>query len=167
MKKIFSFFFVFLLNFNNLNANDGIYFLDIDYILNNSNHGKLIINKLQEISTKNNSLLKKNEEELSSIEDEITKVKNVISKDELNKKIESFKKKVSEYRILKKSKSEEFNKLKKIELDNFFKKITPLIETFMQTKSIKIILDKKNIFIADSNYDITEDLIKYLNEKIN
>ena len=37
----------------------------------------------------------------------------------------------------------------------------------MKIKSIKIIIDRKNIFIADSNYDITEDLIKYLNEKIN
>ena len=36
----------------------------------------------------------------------------------------------------------------------------------MNIKSIKIILDKKNIFIANSNYDITTELIKFLNEKL-
>ena len=37
----------------------------------------------------------------------------------------------------------------------------------MKLKSIKIIIDRKNIFIADSNYDITNELIQFLNEKIN
>ena len=35
----------------------------------------------------------------------------------------------------------------------------------MEKKSIKIILDKKNIFIANSNYDITSELIDFLNNK--
>ena len=35
----------------------------------------------------------------------------------------------------------------------------------MEKKSIKIILDKKNIFIANSNYDITSELIDFLNSK--
>ena len=46
-------------------------------------------------------------------------------------------------------------------------RISPVVEEFMKLKSIKIIIDRKNIFIADSNYDITNELIKFLNEKIN
>ena len=33
----------------------------------------------------------------------------------------------------------------------------------MKKNSIVIIIDKKNIFIADKNYDITNELIKEIN----
>ena len=36
----------------------------------------------------------------------------------------------------------------------------------MEENSIKLIMDKKNIFIANSNYDITDPLINFLNKKI-
>ena len=48
----------------------------------------------------------------------------------------------------------------------FFNKIRPLIEEFMEINSIKLILDKKNIFIANAKYDITEPLIDFLNLKL-
>ena len=56
--------------------------------------------------------------------------------------------------------------MKNKELELFFKKITPIIEEFMEINSIKLIMDKKNIFIANANYDITEELIMYLNSKL-
>ena len=62
--------------------------------------------------------------------------------------------------------SNEFDNFKNNELEIYFKKITPIIEEFMNIKSIKIILDKKNIFIANANYDITDELIEFLNNKI-
>ena len=42
----------------------------------------------------------------------------------------------------------EFNQKKKIEFDEFFKKITPIIENYVSEKKIDIVLDKKNIFVA-------------------
>ena len=35
----------------------------------------------------------------------------------------------------------------------------------MEINSIKIIIEKKNIFIAKANYDITDALIEFLNTK--
>ena len=55
--------------------------------------------------------------------------------------------------------------MKNDEIEKFFKKITPFIEEFMRKNSIKIILDKKNIFIANSNYDITNQIVEFLNTK--
>ena len=40
----------------------------------------------------------------------------------------------------------EFKSLRSKELNNYFNKITPLIEEFMSDKSIKIIFDKKYIY---------------------
>ena len=155
---------LFLLFLNNSNASEGFYFIDVDYIFKNSNYGKKIISKLEEQNQKNISELKIKETELKDLESQISKQKNIISKDELNKKVENLKIKISSYKIEKENKIEDFKKLKSNELNNFFKEITPLLEEFMKINSIKILLDRKNIFIADSNYDITIKILEYLNK---
>ena len=50
--KYIIFFFIFILHFSS-NAKDGVFFLDLDYLLNNSNYGKKIIQKLKKINDKN------------------------------------------------------------------------------------------------------------------
>ena len=165
MKKYIIFFLLFILSFPT-NSQEGIFFLDVDYLINNSNYGKKIVQKLNKINEKNIKEIENYEIELKKEDDEINKVKNIISKDELNIRVNSLKKKISIYR---KKKDEIFNEYKDIknnELDIFFKKITPLIEEFMENNSINLILDKKNIFIANANYDITNSLIEFLNLKL-
>ena len=157
---------LFLLFLNNSNASEGVYFIDVDYIFKNSNYGKKIISKLEEQNQKNISELKIKETELKDLESQISKQKNIISKDELNKKVENLKIKISSYKIEKENKIEDFKKLKSNELNNFFKEITPLLEEFMKINSIKILLDRKNIFIADSDYDITIKILEYLNSNL-
>ena len=166
MKKIILIFFIHLFYFSNLYANEGVYFLDVDYILKNSNSGKIVVNKLQELNSQNNLKFKNSEDEIKLLENEITKVKNIISKEELNKKINNLKKKVVIFRDNKQIILKEYNDIKNKELENYFNKISPVVQEFMKIKSIKIIIDRKNIFIADSNYDITNELIKFLNENL-
>ena len=76
MQKISIIIFVFFFNLINANANESVFFLDIDYVVNNSNSGKVIIKKLQELNSKNNKILNQEEEEIRSLEAEITKQKN-------------------------------------------------------------------------------------------
>ena len=165
MRKICVLFF-FLLYSTLTFANEGIYFINLDSLLNNTNYGKQIVNKLKNINSANISEIEKDEKELKNIEDEINKVKNLISENELNKKVEKLKEKILIYREKKDNIFQEYNNLKNKELKYFFDKITPIIEEYMETNSIKIILEKKNIFIADSKYDITNSLIKFINLKI-
>ncbi len=164
--KYIIFFFIFILHFSS-NAKDGVFFLDLDYLLNNSNYGKKIIQKLKKINDKNLIEIENYEKELKVEDDEINKVKNIISKDELNIRTNNFKKKISLYREKKNKIFSEYNDLKNSELNNFFNKISPFVEEFMENNSINIIIDKKNIFIANKNYDITNSLIEFLNLKLN
>ena len=60
--------------------------------------------------------------------------------------------------ILIKKKIEEFN--------NFFKKITPIIQNYVSEKNIDIVLDRKNIFVASKKKDITKEIIKLIDSKI-
>ena len=165
MKKFF-FVIIFLISSTLSYAENGIYFVDADRVLNNSDYGKKIVNKLKKINSNNLSDIEKDENELKKIEDEINKIKNIISQDELNKKISDLKDKIIKYREKKDFKFKEYNDLKNKELKAFFDKITPFIEKFMEINSIKIILEKKNIFIANSKYDKTDSLIEFLNKNI-
>ena len=165
MKK---YLFIFLLLFNpSLSfSQDGIYFLDVDLLINKSDSGKKIVLKLKKINEKNIDELENYEKELKKEDEEINKIKNILSKEELNNKIQELKEKVAIYRSKKDRIFEDYNNLKNKEIEIYFKTITPYIEDFMEENSIKLIMDKKNIFIANSNYDITDSLINYLNIKI-
>ncbi len=57
-------------------------------------------------------------------------------------------------------------KKKKIEFNEFFKKITPIIENYVKEKNIDIVLDRKNILIANKKIDITQEIIKIIDSKI-
>ena len=45
-----------------------------------------------------------------------------------------------------------------------FEKISPIIREYMSDNSISILMDTKNIFMGDVNADITEQLLKKINE---
>ena len=83
-----------------------------------------------------------------------------------NRKIDNLKIKIISYREKKNNTFKEYNSLKNKELENFFVKITPLLEEFMEKNSIKIIIEKKNILIAQENYDKTNDLVNFINTKL-
>ena len=110
--------------------------------------------------------MKKKEKNLKKVEDEINKQKNIISEEELKKKLLEFRKQVSSFRQDRQKVINEFNQKKKIEFNEFFKKITPIIENYVKEKNIDIVLDRKNILIANKKIDITQEIIKIIDSKI-
>ena len=49
---------------------------------------------------------------------------------------------------------------------NFLNLINPIIEKYMNDNSIHILIDKKNVFIANNEYDITNNLIELIDNQI-
>ena len=58
-------------------------------------------------------------------------------------------------------------KKKKDYLNDFFSKISPIIQNYMDQNSIDILLERKNVFIGKSNSDITDIIIENINKKFN
>ena len=167
MKKILLFFLLFSFFSLNVYSDDKIFYLDVDKMLNESKKGKKIIKELDKINNDNITQFKLQEDELKKIEQNITNVKNIISKDDLNSKIDELKKKISTYNLDKRKKIKDFENKKNQELKNFLIQVTPIIESYMEANSINIILEKKNIFIANSKYDITIEIIKLIDKENN
>ena len=147
-------------------SQDQIAYLELDKIINNTKAGKLIINKLEK--SKNEALLKfkKREDDLKKTEDEIKKQKNIISEDQFKKKLVEFRNEVKNFRQDRQKVINDFNQKRKVEFEEFFKKITPIIESYLAEKNIEILLDKKNIFVASKNKNITQEIIKMIDSKI-
>ncbi len=166
IKKFYTIFIVLIIFSSASNSEEQIVYLDLDSVVNNTKAGKSILSKLEK--SKNLSLLKfeKKEKDLKKIEEEIKKQKNVISEDEFKKRLVEFRKEITKFRQDKQKVINEFNQKKQIEFSEFFKKITPIIEKYVNEKKIDIVLDKKNIFVATKKKDITKEIINIINSKI-
>ena len=165
LKKFILVFTLTILNFSSSIAAENIVFIDIDYVLNNSSLGKSIYNDLEKINKNNIDLLSKKEKIIKEKKEEINKTKNIVSKDQLEKDINLFNQEVAKFKKEKNDLLNEFKKKKDIELKNFLKKINPLIQDYMKSNSIDLILEKNQIFIGNQNKDITNDIIKAINNK--
>ena len=59
----------------------------------------------------------------------------------------------------------DFKQKQKKELGTVLKKINIVIQEYMKTNSIEIVLDKKNIFVGKVSSDITEKILKEVNKR--
>ena len=147
-------------------SNENIAYIDLDNIIKSTKAGKSIINELK--ASKDSALKKfeKKEKALKKVEEDINKQKNVLSKEELKNKISDFREEIASFRNDREKLINDFN-IKKIKaFEKFFEKITPIIGEYVEEKNIDFVLDKKNIFLANKNNDITSEIIKLIDKKI-
>ena len=165
-KSFFLIIIFFLFGVTNLWSSEKIAFLDVELIINKSEPALVIIKKIEKIRDQEIKRLKEIEDSLKKKNEELIKTKNLISDEELKKKISSLRNEAISFDELRKKKIKELNIKKNKELNEFLKLINPIIQEYMKEKSIDMIIDKKNIFMAKSKNDITEDILKIVNNKI-
>ena len=143
----------------NIFAENKIAYLDLDFILSNTNVGKSLFEKIQKFESGKIKELNDKEQKLKEEENKILASKNIISKDELNRNISEFQLKLKNYKNLRLEQIDLLKKKRNKDILNLLKSINPIIEKYMNENSISILIDKKNIFIADKNFDITKNLV--------
>ena len=154
MIKIKNFLFIIIILFlsiSTLSAKDKVAYIDIDYILNNTLVGKSLLSSL-----KNNEELKINkyksiDENFKKKESKILAKKNLVSKEELTKELRLLKVEFENYRNNKLKEVEELKVKRNRNILNLLNQINPIIEKYMAENSIYMLIDKKNVFIANKN----------------
>ena len=139
-------------------------FLDIDFVLNNSNYGKSIYSRLDELNKKNFDNLVKMEKELEKKKKSIDVSKNISTKENLDQQISLFNQDVKNFRSEKSKILKNFELKKKNEIDNFLVKVNPIVQDYMKANSISIVLPKNQIFMGNVDMDITNDIIELVNK---
>lgn len=164
--KIFLTFLVLPFFFCSLGAAEKTAFLDIDYIVQNSNLGKKTLNKINELNNNNIKELKKKNNDLLELEKNIKNKKKIISQEEYDKEVVNFQKKISEFTLEKDKIVKDFNNFKKNELEKMFELYRPLISNYMEQNSVNILIDAKNIFMGNDVVNITNDILELINNEL-
>ena len=165
-KNIFLILFILSITINNLKAQEKVSYIDIDYILASSVAGKSLLNKLKENEEIKINIFKSKDEDFKQKESKILAKKNLISVEEINKELKSLQIEFNQYRKDKNKQVEELKTIRKRNIVDFLTLLNPIIEKYMSDNSIYMLIDKKNVFIAKKDYDITNDLIEIIDNQI-
>ena len=163
MKKIFFiFFFVF---FTNITFAKNIVYLDVQFLIDNSNLGIKYKDEILAIQTKINSDLKNKQNSIKEKELELNNQKNVLKKEEFNKKLKNLDKMIIEYRKINKEQNKIIQNKKKFYSDEILKIINPILTEYVEKNNIDIVIEKKNVLVGIKTLDITKDILTTLNKK--
>ena len=165
-KKFFFIIFILLLSANNLKAEDKVAYLDIDFILTNTLAGKMLLKNLKKEEAIKVNKFKADDEKFKNDEKKILAKKKLISNEEIKKEMKALQIKFQEYKKIKNKEIENLKKKRNTNIINFLNSINPIIEKYMSDNSIYMLMDKKNVFIANNNYDITKKLIELIDNQI-
>ena len=165
--KNFLFIVIFMfLSIGTSSAKDKVAYIDIDYILNNTLVGKSTLNSLKKDEEFKINAFKSSDESFKKKESKILAKKNLISKEEITKELRLLQVEFEKYRNNKIKEVEDLKIKRNRNIVNLLNQINPIIEKYMAENSIYMLIDKKNVFIANKDYDITENLIELINNQI-
>ena len=102
---------------------------------------------------------------MKDLEIEIASKKKIISKEAFEKEVIIFRKNVDQFKIEQQQIIKDFNDYKKKEIDKVFQTISPIINSYMEQKSVKILFDAKNIFMARNDLNLTNDILEAINKE--
>ena len=143
-----------------------IVFVDMDRLVSVSKPGSSIFNQLKDINNKNLNFLKKEEKKLKDKEKKLLAQKNIISETDFKNKIDELKSEINDYNQNRNKMIEKFNKLKVENTNNLLKLVNPILAKYSTQNEISIILQKKDLIIGKTELDITDEIIKIINNEI-
>ena len=164
MKNLFLPLLIFFYLIGNVFAIEKIVYLDLDYILSNSNKGKNILSDLDKKNNENIKILKSKEEILKTEEENLLKQKNIISNEAYNEKVKNLQNKVKIFRSEKNQLVTEFKKNRENRINDFIKIVDNILGEYVKANSIDLVLNKKDIIMGKNSFNITEEILKKVNE---
>jgi len=141
-------------------------YLDFKFILNNSTAGKKAQDSLKKRLDNGIKSLNSKEKSIQEEERKIIQQKKIITQEEYVKKVNGLRQKVSSLQKERNKLLESVAKDRRKAKNELLKNLNPIIEAYMQEKKIRLVIDKKNIILADEKLDITKVIIKILNTKL-
>jgi len=157
---------IFLFFTNQAFSEQKIAFIDMDKVISISKSGSSILKQLTDLNNKNLKFLKNEEKKFQEKESKLISQKNIISETDFKNKVNELKSEIKNYNQNRNKMMADFNKLKIDNTNNFLKLINPILVKFSNDKEIAIILQKKNLVVAKTQLDITDEVIKIINSDV-
>ncbi len=163
MKKIIVLF-IFLLFTTNANSQKIVY-LDVQFIIDNSDLGKFYKTKIKKMQNFNSSKLKDDETKINNMETEIKNLKNIISETEKKNKVNKLNLLLKDYQIKRVKLDKEIIDSKKNFTAKILEILNPILTNYVEKENIVLVVEKKNILVGIKSLDITQEILEILNQE--
>ena len=141
-------------------------YLDFKYVLNESEAGKKAQNQLKKKFDNGVKDLNKKEKSIQEEEKKIIQQKKIISQEEYKKKVNELRKSFSELQKKRKDLLNTVSEQRAKARTELLKNLNPVVKEYMVKNKIRMVIDKKELILADEKLDITKDITDALNAKI-
>ena len=143
-----------------------IVFINMDKVISISNAGSSILKQLTDLNNNNLEFFKKEEKKFKEKETKLISQKNIITEADFQNKVNELKSEIKNYNLNRNKMLADFNKLKIDNTNNLLELINPILVKFSNDKEIAIILQKKDLVVAKTQLDITDEVIKIINSEV-
>ena len=105
------------------------------------------------------------EDDLINKEELLLSQQNILEKNEFDKRARILSEEIKKYRSEKKMLNDSLNDMKVKNTKKILEFLNPIITNYVEKNSISLVIPKKNIIIGQKKLDITEKIIKLLNDQ--
>ena len=164
MKKFILFIFFFF-NTNLVLSNENIVYLDVQFIIDNSDLGKFYKSEIKKKNEENKLIVDKKQLEIKEKETNFNNQKNILNDDEVNKKINEIKSLVNNYQLMRNELNKEIIDQKKKYSKKILSILNPILTSYVEKNNIDLVIEKKNVLIGIKKLDITNKILAIFNDK--
>ena len=147
-------------------AEQKIVYVDLKFVLNDSQAGKGAQDFLQKTFKLNQKKFSDMEKKLKKEETDLLAQKTKLSKEEYKKKSDELRKNVVEYQKERRASLEKITKQRSDSRKKLLGKLDPILNTYIEENDISMVIDKKHILGANTDLDITNIIIEKLNKEL-
>lgn len=138
----------------------------MDFIVANSLLGKSAIKQIENKKNNINQELFNEEKKLKEKENKINSQKNLLDENQYKNELDELKNMIAKYQIVRKQKNKELNIFTLKANNQMLTLISPIINDYLNEKSISIIFQKKHIVTGRNDLDITTIILNQLDNNI-
>jgi len=155
-----------ILGFSKISFAEEIYFVNMQTILNQSKAGSAAQEKLKKNFSSQNKKFKDESNSLKKEESELIKQKKSLSPEEYKKKVSSLRKKNIDFQQRRRKASNDFVTKKNRARNELLKALNPILQKYMSENNVMMIINEKNVILANSKRDLTKTIIGLLDKEL-
>ena len=155
-----------ILGFSNISFAEEIYFVNMQTILNQSKAGSSAQEKLKKDFSSQNKKFKDESNSLKKEESELIKQKKSLSPEEYKKKVSALRKKNIDFQQRRRKASNDFVTKKNSARNELLKALNPILQKYMSENNVMMIINEKNVILANSKRDLTKTIIGLLDKEL-
>ena len=157
---------IFIINYTGVTYANEIYFIDLKKILNESKAGKKAQGFLKKKFESENKKFENEGAAIKKEESELIAKKKVISPEEYKKNLNTLRSKSVNYQKKRREASNEWVNKKNEARAKLLQALNPIMQKYMKDNNIEMIVDKKYILLANSDFELTDKILAILDKEI-